>query len=100
MIGKFFGEYSNSWGHLIMSIVSLVFVSCVLIFVQDVTAKALAISIATLVIGYWFGSSIPKIEAVHSALNEPSNKEVASHATQSTPIQQPGDTTTEGDTKS
>lgn len=92
MIGKFFGEYSNSWGHLIMSIVSLVFVSAVLVFVQDVTAKALAISVATLVIGYWFGASIPKVEAVHSALNDTTNKEVASHATTPPPSTTPGDT--------
>lgn len=53
----FLGKYSNGWGHLIFSLVCIVF--CVIVVLDntaDVTIKGLAVSVVTLLVGYWFGS--------------------------------------------
>ena len=74
MLDNFFGKYSNTWGHLIMSVLAIMF--CIIaILTMDPAVKGTAISIATLVIGYWFGSSIPKVEAMHNLVE----KEEATH---------------------
>jgi hypothetical protein len=65
MLDNFFGKYSNTWGHLIMSVLAIMF-CIVAILTMDPAVKGTAISIATLVIGYWFGSTIPKVEQVHN----------------------------------
>lgn len=55
---KFLGEYSNSWGHLAMSLAVIVFAGVLLVLNVNTTVTSLAIAVVTLLVGYWFGSGI------------------------------------------
>lgn len=55
---SFLSNYSNGWGHVIITVAFLIFVAIVLIFADyDKDLTTLMVSVITLMIGYWFGSS-------------------------------------------
>lgn len=53
---KFLTTYSNGWGHVLITVCALIFCAVILIFSTSDVAQSLAISMATLMIGYWFGA--------------------------------------------
>lgn len=59
---SFLGKYSNGWGHVIVTICSLVFCCVLLLTTTDGNVQGLAITMATLLIGYWFGSDRARFE--------------------------------------
>lgn len=55
-------QYSNGWGHIIMS-VSLLAVSVVMILQHDPTLEGVGIGLIGTVAGYWFVSSSANAQA-------------------------------------
>lgn len=60
-------KYSNSWGHLIMSIVLIVAGLVLILGSSDPTIKGVAVTLIMTASGYWFVSSA----AMHSSGGPP-----------------------------
>jgi hypothetical protein len=58
---NFLQKYSNGWGHLIMSLAIIACCMIMLLFNADVAIHEFSLSIITLIVGYWFGSSATAI---------------------------------------
>ena len=77
-------QYSNGWGHLIMSIVLLA-VGLVLILVPtDTQTKALGVGIITTVAGTWLVTSTGNL-VLRQALNQNQQNQAQPPVTQDTP---------------
>lgn len=57
-MSKLLGQYSNGWGHLIMSVVSLLFLGMLYIFGGPTTPRDTLLIVAGGIISFWFGSGI------------------------------------------
>lgn len=54
---NFLKEYSNGWGHVAVTFMVFIFATLVVLVSHDAALNGLVISIVTLLVGYWFGSS-------------------------------------------
>jgi len=53
-----FTQFSNSWGHLIMSIVLIIVGTVLVLMSGDSTIKGIGVTLIMTPTGYWFVSSV------------------------------------------